>query len=411
VTLSAFLTRFGTTLLLWVALHWYAERRLVGPFHPRGKTLFVVRALIAVSAALPPFAFAAERLRVDAPWRPGLTLLGFAVMGLSATVILLLIGRDLVLVAVFMGRLVSRLFRRRRTDAAARRPRVDATDPGRRRFLVRSTNVGVLATSAGGFSVGLAGGARKPRLVEIDVAFADLPPALDGFRIAQLTDVHVGPIHDGDYLADAVARVNALDVDLVAVTGDLVDGYVDRLAPSIASLATLRARHGAWFVTGNHEFYWDADAWSAEIRRLGAHVLRNEHRVIEHGGAKIVLGGVDDYSAVRRPEARSDPEAAFAGAPDDGFRVLLAHQPKSVFKAALSKVRLQLSGHTHGGQFFPITLLIGFFQRYVAGLYAHRDLASGHVTQLYVSRGTGSWGPPVRLGSPTEITVVRLRRA
>jgi uncharacterized protein len=412
MTLSDFLTRFGTTYLLWLALHWYADRRLVAPFRLVGKVRLVSRAFIVASAVLPPVAFAIERLDSRASWAPPLAMLGYATMGLSTSVLLLLLARDLGLLGWGASRFLSRGVRRLRTrsDACARA----APEPNleRRRFLVQSTSAGVLATSAGGFAAGFEGGGGKPRLVEKDVSFPDLPPALDGFRIAQISDAHIGPIQDAAYLADVVGRVNALDVDLVAVTGDLVDGYADRLAPSIASVGALRARHGAWFVTGNHEYYWDADAWVSEVRKLGVNVLRNEHRVIEHDGAKLVLGGVDDHSAPRHAkDGRSDPALAFEGAPADGFRVLLAHQPNSVFKGAPAGARLQLSGHTHGGQFFPATLLIGFFQRYVAGLYRHRDAATGRETQLYVSRGTGSWGPPIRLGAPTEITVLRLRRS
>ena len=252
--------------------------------------------------------------------------------------------------------------------------------------------------------VGFIDARRRPRVVDVEVPLPGLPPALQGFTIAQISDVHVGPTIKRDFLRGIVETVNSLNVDLVAITGDLVDGSVERLAVHVEPLSRLRARHGAYFVTGNHEYYSGAAAWIAELRRLGLHVLLNEHVVLSHGGAPLLLAGVTDYSAHRfDPAHRSDPEAALAGAPPGLHpRVLLAHQPRTAAAAADAGFDLQLSGHTHGGQFWPWNFFVRLQQPFTAGL--HR---LGHLW-VYTTRGSGYWGPPKRLGVPSEIARVRL---
>ncbi|HEX5206176.1 MAG TPA: metallophosphoesterase [Steroidobacteraceae bacterium] len=257
----------------------------------------------------------------------------------------------------------------------------------------------VLATVIGYFDA-----RRRPRVVDVKVPLAGLPPALHGFTIAQISDVHVGPTIKRDFLRGIVEIVNSLDVDLIAITGDLVDGSVEQLATHVEPLSQLRARHGAYFVTGNHEYYSGAAPWIAELRRLGLHVLQNEHVVLSHGGASLVLGGVTDYSAhAFDPAQHSDPEAALAGAPPNlRPRVLLAHQPRTAAAAADAGFDLQLSGHTHGGQFWPWNLFVRLQQPFTAGLHRLENL------WVYTSRGSGYWGPPKRLGVPSEIARIRL---
>jgi predicted MPP superfamily phosphohydrolase len=245
--------------------------------------------------------------------------------------------------------------------------------------------------------------ARLPRLVRVDIPIAGLPADLHGFSIAQLSDVHVGPTIKRGFVQRLVARVNALGADLIAVTGDLVDGSVEQLALHTAPLAGLEARHGAFFVTGNHEYYSGEAAWTTEIRRLGLTVLKNQHVVLSHGGAQLVLAGVTDVSAHYFDESQlSDPRAALEGAPPHAIRILLAHQPSSAAAASNAGFHLQLSGHTHGGQFWPWNLAIPFFQPFSSGLNRLKDML------VYVSRGSGYWGPPNRFGVPAEITQLRL---
>ena len=253
---------------------------------------------------------------------------------------------------------------------------------------------------------GFAGARRTAAVVEVNVPITGLPAALDGFRIVQISDIHVGPTIRSEYLQRVVTAVNALDADMVAITGDLVDGSVAELQADIAPLAQLRSRHGSFFVTGNHEYYSGAPAWVAELRRLGVTVLMNQHQVLQHGTASAVVGGVTDYGAARFEAAqRSDPAQAIAGAPASaGVRILLAHQPRSAHAALTAGFDLQLSGHTHGGQFLPWNFFVRLQQPFVAGLDRLGALL------VYTSRGTGYWGPPKRFGAPSEITLLRLIR-
>ena len=245
---------------------------------------------------------------------------------------------------------------------------------------------------------------RRPGVVEIKIPVVDLPHALHGFSIAQISDVHVGPTIKRGFVEGIVRRVNELKADMIAVTGDLVDGSVQQLSAHTAPLAGLTARHGAYFVTGNHEYYSGERAWTEEIRRLGLRVLKNEHVVLQHDGASLILAGVTDYSAHHfDPAQGSDPAAALHGAPmDAGAKVLLAHQPSSAMAAANAGFDVQISGHTHGGQFWPWNLFIHFFQPFSSGLHRLKNL------WIYVNRGTGYWGPPNRFGVPSEITRIRL---
>lgn len=271
-------------------------------------------------------------------------------------------------------------------------------------LLVEMTAQLVVGLAAFVTLVGFAGARRRARIVSVEVPLANLPPALQGFSIAQISDVHVGSQIKQQYVDAIVDAVNGLDADLIAVTGDLVDGSVQDLSCHIAPLGRLTARHGAFVVTGNHEYYSGERAWTAEFRRLGLRVLLNEHVVVEHGGSPLVVAGVTDYSAHHfNPAQRSDPVAALSGAPTDAAaKILLAHQPRSAAAAATAGFDLQLSGHTHGGQFWPWNLFVRFQQPFTAGLHRLNHL------WVYISRGTGYWGPPNRFGAPSEITLLRL---
>jgi predicted MPP superfamily phosphohydrolase len=240
--------------------------------------------------------------------------------------------------------------------------------------------------------------------VTVEVPIANLPAGLQGFSIAQISDVHVGSQIKRNYVDAIVDAVNSLGADLVAVTGDLVDGSVHDLSPHVEPLGKLRARYGAYVVTGNHEYYSGEPAWTAEFRRLGLRVLINEHVVVRHQGAPLVLAGVTDFSAHHfNPAQRSDPAAALSGAPGDAaVKILLAHQPRSAAAAAQAGFDLQLSGHTHGGQFWPWNLFVRLQQPFTAGLHRLNHL------WVYISRGTGYWGPPNRFGIPSEITLLKL---
>jgi hypothetical protein len=318
-----------------------------------------------------------------------LSWVGYIAMGLFALLLTFTVARDLGWLAFKVGGGLP-------------------ADPARRQAIFEATNLAVLGLAGGTFAFGLQRALSRPAIVDVTVPIANLPPALEGFRIAQISDVHIGPTIKKGFIENVVATVNSAGADLIAVTGDLVDGSVDELREHAAPLAGLKARHGAWFVTGNHEYYSGALEWLAEVKRLGMKTLVNSHEVIEHEGATVVVGGVTDYTAAGIvPEHASDPKKAIEGAPvDAALKILLAHQPRSAYEAASAGFHLQLSGHTHGGQFFPGTLLIRLVQPFVEGLH---QLGSMWV---YTNRGTGYWGPPVRTTqAPSEVTRLTLVRA
>ncbi|MBL8600694.1 MAG: metallophosphoesterase [Myxococcales bacterium] len=283
--------------------------------------------------------------------------------------------------------------------------KLGVVDVARRQWLSRA-----FAAGAGALSLGLTGWgvarALGPWVVrEVRVPIARLGLGLEGFSIVQLTDIHVGPTVDRAYIAALVARVNALAPDLVVITGDLVDGSVAELAEHVAPLAGLRAAFGTYFVTGNHEYYSGANEWMDHLETLGLRVLRNQRVNLVRGGDGFDLAGVHDLSARRTPGAEPANLAKALEAYDPARPlVLLAHQPKQANEAADAGADLVLSGHTHGGQLWPFSWLVKLDQPYLAGLHRRGK------THIYVSEGTGYWGPPMRVGTSPEITRVVLAR-
>jgi predicted MPP superfamily phosphohydrolase len=249
----------------------------------------------------------------------------------------------------------------------------------------------------------LRAGLRPPATRRVELTLPRWPRALDGLRIVQISDIHIGPLLGREFAAHLVERVNRLEPDLVAVTGDLVDGSVRQLHDEVAPFAGLRARHGVFFVTGNHDHYSGARSWVSRVAELGLRPLRNEHVTVERDGAAFDLAGVDDHhGSWMGDDGGEDLDRALAGRDPERPVVLLAHDPSTWKRASRRGVDLQLSGHTHGGQIWPFGFLVRLAVPFVAGLYRRGD------AQLYVSRGTGFWGPPMRLFAPAEITEITL---
>jgi hypothetical protein len=243
----------------------------------------------------------------------------------------------------------------------------------------------------------------RAKVEHVRVPLPNLGKDLDGLRIVQISDVHVGETLDARWLRRVVEQVNALRPDVVAITGDLVDGPVGRLRHEVAPLAGLQAKEGVFYVTGNHEYYWGGPAWMAEVRRLGITVLHNEHRVVRRGADALVVAGVTDLQGGQFDPAHAcRPDLALSGAPEGAPRVLLAHQPRAAALAQGLGVDLQLSGHTHGGQIFPFMFFVRLQQPVVRGL---KKLFG---TWVYTNRGIGYWGPPLRIGPAPEITELTL---
>jgi hypothetical protein len=363
-------------LSLIASVHWYLALRLViepGLGEPLRTLALAAIALLGVGAVLQP---ALERF-IGPPWLrvvsfPFLIWMGLFWMGFVA---LVLSDGVLGLMGASGGR-----------DAAAPRAALVAG--------------GVAAAAL----VALRSGLRLPAVRRVEIALARWPRALDGFRIVQISDIHIGPVLGRGFAAALCERVNALAPDLIAVTGDLVDGSVEKLRDEVAPFAGLRARHGVFFVTGNHDVYSGGEPWVARVRELGMRVLRNE-RVAIGGAEGFDLAGVDDHRGDWVHGSTEDLDAALAGRDPALAVVLLAHDPGSFRRAAARGVDLQLSGHTHGGQIWPFNFMVRLAVPFVAGL--HRLGAS----QLYVSRGSGFWGPPMRLLAPSEIGEIVLHRA
>ena len=260
--------------------------------------------------------------------------------------------------------------------------------------------VGALAA----VGVGVLTALRGPYVRRVDIPVEGLAPDLDGLRIVQISDLHVGPTMRLAYVQRVVDMTKELAPDLIALTGDIVDGSVPRLAPHVAPLEALAAGDRAFFVLGNHDYYSGAAPWTAHFEGMGFRVLRNTHVTIERGMARLVVGGVIDFAArMSDPEARPRPDLATDGDAGPAFRLLLAHNPKIAPLAERAGFDLQLSGHTHAGQFFPWTFVIHLVHGpHAAGLSRRGRL------WVYTSAGTGTWGPPVRLGTRPELTLLRI---
>lgn len=266
---------------------------------------------------------------------------------------------------------------------------------------------GWVTTSAAGLglllsAVAVISATRGPRLVEVRIPHPGIPPEWAGMRILQVSDLHVGNTIRRSYVERLARRIADLKPDLLALTGDLVDGQVARLADELAPLLQVTAPLGIAFVPGNHEYYAGVEPWIDHMNASGVTVLRNTHVIHERNGAPLVVAGVDDFAARRFGGPGPDLDAALAGTPAGAPVILLAHQPPAIAAARAAGVCLQISGHTHGGQIVPFNLMVRLDQPHVAGLFREGG------TWLYVSRGTGWWGPPMRLGAPSEITLLEL---
>jgi predicted MPP superfamily phosphohydrolase len=404
-------------LAVLVTANWYVWRRLFRDTTERpGPVRRAGAVLIAGGWALAIGALVAERTGAPFPLQQALAWPGFLWLALS---IYLLLG---VLAGEIVRPLLRRaLDRRARARAAAPEPAPEplpvgappqppqdaappaaAPAPSRRLFVSRVVAGAAAAAAAGTVAHGTYGVLRGPAVKRVTVPLARLPRAAHGYRIAVVSDIHLGPVLGRGFAQKVVDTINATQPDLIAVVGDLVDGSVKDLGPAAAPLAQLTARHGSFFVTGNHEYFSGAEQWVQEVRRLGLRPLENARTELPW----FDLAGVNDVAG---EDEGHGPDFARALGDRDPARacVLLAHQPVQIHEAVRHDVDLQLSGHTHGGQLWPGSLLAAAANPTVAGLERYGD------TQLYVSRGAGAWGPPTRVGAPSDITVIELasRRA
>ncbi|APB00375.1 metallophosphoesterase [Nocardia seriolae] len=274
-------------------------------------------------------------------------------------------------------------------------------DPARSRLVA----IAVAAISIGLSAWAVYEARRLPRVRAVEVEIPGLGAGLDGLRLVVVTDTHYAATDRLGWSERVVAEVNALRPDIACHAGDLADGSVEKRRAQVDPLGKVEAEYGRYYITGNHEYFGDAPGWIDHMSGLGWRPLRNEHQVITRNGDSLVLAGIDDPTGAGLPGHGPDIDAALTGADPAHPVILLAHQPKQVTDAVKAGVALQISGHTHGGQIWPFRYLVRLDQPVVAGLSRHGD----H-TQLYTSRGTGFWGPQLRLFAPSEITVLILRQ-
>ena len=374
-------------LTVWGLFHAYIGFRLVVPARLSGVPAFVAWSALGFTWLVFPAVFILRWYRPDFAGIHSLELAAYWVFGFISIIFPLLVFRDLAWLAVYLGGFLPR-------------------EP------VRAGDwLGISGTAVVILTFLMLGGGwleyrRGPLLERVDLRVSGLPRALEGYKIVQLTDIHVGVTARKDRISRIVSRVNALKPDIIAVTGDMADGLVRDFGADAAPLAGMNPPDGKLFVTGNHEYFYDYRGWMKELPRLGFRVLINSSFLVRKGKAVLAFGGITDSQTAARftPGQAANPGAAARGIPKGAVKILLSHQPASAPMGALAGFDFQLSGHTHGGQYFPWSMVILRLPFARPGFHQVGKMA------LYVSRGTGAWGPPIRLFVPGEITLFTLRR-
>ncbi len=370
----------------------YMGWRLINPFQLQSPYKQIAWTVLTLMYILPLSSF--FLLRFAEKWSDAFAWIAYTCLGLLSFLFIVLLTRDvLLLLGINIQKLISFFSSSQNIDTT------------KREFLLQMTNIGVIVTAGMLTGYGVYQARKKPGIVNVEVPIKKLPQEFDGFTIVQISDVHAGLTIKRDWIETIVTEIKNLSPDLLAFTGDLADGSVLHLQNDVAPLADISAPYGKFFVTGNHEYYSGAEAWVKHAQNLGYDVLINEHRRIEKNGTHIILAGVTDYTGGQFfPHHKSNPKKALEGATVDTAKILLAHQPRSLYQTNDLDIDLVLMGHTHGGQFFPWNFAATIGQPFIKGLNKYND------TWAYVSKGTGYWGPPVRLGARSEITVIKLKK-
>jgi hypothetical protein len=396
--MSFFIVATSILILSYIYIGW----RIIVPLQLGPGVKKMLWALLILSIPAVPVYLVLRSNEIILPFTDTLSWIAYLSLGYFCLVFTFVFARDMVLVFIrVFKRSIQFLHGAFKSSSHSDCPSV----PERRGFLIYSTNMGILGLSGALGGYGFSNTRVSPRVVRVSVGIHGLPDDLSGFRIVQITDTHISATVRKGFLEDIVKEVNSLEADIIAFTGDLADGPVKELKNDVSPLKELHSSYGSFFVTGNHEYYGQMEAWLEEVDRLGLRVLLNQHKIIDKGKGRIILAGVTDYNAGQFLKAHvSDPQKALFSAPASHLKILLAHQPRSIFASAALGFDLQISGHTHGGQFFPGQYFVRLQQPYLQGLVRHEK------TWLYVSRGTGYWGPPIRIGAPSEITLITLNR-
>ncbi|MFH1488889.1 MAG: metallophosphoesterase [Pseudomonadota bacterium] len=395
---------FAFVYIIVPLVYYYVGKRLIEPAAFSAGKKAVAWLIVLIFFLLPYSARTIRRFDVSAPWMEILLNIGYISLGFFGILFITLLTRDFILSLVLLLRKMGKAFEKF-TGKDPRGTKLPQ-DMERRRFLVHTSNLGLLALSGGITGYGIHEAASLPEIVRVSVPLKNLPGDLEGFRIVQITDLHVGPTIKGKYVRGVVRVANELEPDLLAITGDLVEGRPGTLRRDVASLSDLQAKSGKLFVTGNHEYYHGVKDWLKEMQLLGFQVLMNEHLIIERGSSRLLVAGVPDLRAHSfDPNHAPDLKRTMKDAPDYHTGILLAHRPRAIFESSRQGFDLQLSGHTHGGQIYPFKYMVRLREPYISGLHRHLK------TWIYVSRGAGFWGPPMRVGAPAEVTEITLIKA
>ncbi|MFL2982807.1 MAG: metallophosphoesterase [Candidatus Neomarinimicrobiota bacterium] len=376
--------------ILWI-IHGYVSWRIIPTLGLTSLQVNLGYLLMFLLSLLPLFPILLRLYGSEAKIIDRFSLLGYTSLGFFVLSFIALIMKDVFIqiISIFESLFISDTF----------------IDDSKRSFLKKSLSIGVIGITGSASAYGFYSSRKGPMIIYQDIYLESLPIEFENFTIAQISDLHVGPTIKRKYVEGVYEKIGQVNPDLIAVTGDLVDGSVKHLSADLQPFKDLIARYGTYFVTGNHEYYSGVDSWLDETDRLGMINLINQNRLISKDDKQIAIAGITDYRAHQiKREHRSDPKKALNFLDEDILKIMLAHQPNSIHLVHAAGADLQLSGHTHGGQFWPLNYPTKLANAYLAGHYDHKG------TQIYVNSGTGYWGPPLRIGIPAEITLLRLKK-
>ena len=387
---------FIVVIIVMTILHGYVGLRLISPFNPDGYLLIYFWAFITLLAIIPISGLILRSRGIENNLTDALMWIGYTSLGLFTLAFAIFLVRDVGWLFSIIATKTFSLVQQNDTDRIP-------VDFERRQFIFMSMNWVIVSATGLLGTVGFMQARQKAEIINKKIFLDKLPQSLKGLKIVQISDLHVGPTIKADYVQRIVNQINASEPDLIVFTGDMVDGSVEHLVNDVEPLRQLDAKYGKYFVTGNHEYYSGVDFWLHKVAELGFTHLKNEHKILSINGESLAIAGVTDLMAhqVRKSHA-SNPKQAVYGIPHEYPTILLAHQPGTVSQIEGLEIDLMICGHTHGGQYIPFNLAVSKAHPYVAGLYQHNN------TQVYVNRGAGYWGPPMRLGIPPEITVFEL---
>ena len=377
-------------IILWI-IHGYVAIRFISPFDISFLKSFFFYSIVFILSIIPILPLLLRMNGGESKLLDKFSLIGYTSLGFFTLSFFLFLTKD------FFYQIVSiyeKLFQN-----------IEPIVDSKRDFLKKAMSIGMISLAGSASLYGFRMARDVPSIIYKNIYLKNLPDEFEKFKIAQISDLHVGPTIKKPYVESVLTQISYLNPDLIAITGDLVDGSVKHLKSELEPMAEMIAPYGTFFVTGNHEYYSGVDQWLDETDRLGMKNLINTNEILTINDSKIVLAGVTDYRAHQiKPSHKTNPKKALEHLPNDILKIVLAHQPASIFKIHEAGADLQLSGHTHGGQFWPFTYPTKWANPYLEGLHDHNG------TQIYVNKGTGYWGPPLRLGVSSEITLIQLRK-